>query len=222
MKSENKKIDSLHYPPEEKYFLVLLYAPNLSNKFAQPVRGNLWMQKEMFVLSKILDELNDLKFDEHLFGPHSPILESIQNQYLNSKVIKQQYLNGPITLTDNGIELVKSIWDKISDEKKKLILEVKQFLNDMRTWELISFIYSSYPETTKNSDVLEKFHSERLNSAISLFKKKKISLEKAASISGKTLEDFIILLKEKKIKAFEVDESTLREDLSFFENTARC
>jgi len=87
----------------------------------------------------------------------------------------------------------------------------------MKRWEVISLIYSSYPETTKNSDVVDKFNDYRVDSAMELFKQKKVSLEKASTISGLPLEDFVKVLKKNDISAYEVEEKSFNEDLSFLE-----
>jgi predicted HTH domain antitoxin len=208
------------FAPEEKFFLLLLYAPNKKEKYASSVRGNLWLQKEMFLLSKNLEELKDLNFNEHLFGPYSPLLQSIQKQFINSKLIQQPYDTGPILLTQKGERIAKRLWNSIHILTKNTLKEIKILLNDLDMWEVISFIYSSYPETTTNSDVIDGYNNNKIQSAIKLFIKEKVSLEKAANIAGKPIEEFIEILKKNNVSAFEIDKKQLEDDLSYLESSS--
>lgn len=207
------------YPPEEKYFLMLLYAPNNKDKLGIAVRGNTWLQKEMFLLSKSMEKLNDLHFDEHIYGPFSPVVESIQLQHINSETIRQPLENGPIRLTEKGIIQAKNLWEKATTLEREIVTKVKQLLNDMDMWELIAYVYSSYPETTKNSDVVDEFNKTRVDAAATLFKRKKVSLERAATIAGKAMEDFLDILKQKNISAFEHSGSNFNEEFGYLERS---
>jgi predicted HTH domain antitoxin len=209
------------FRPEEKYVLMLLYAPDKNGKFGASIRGNLWLQKEMFLLSKNLDELQELYFDDHVYGPYSPTVQAIQRQFVNSDIISQPIEQGTIVPTQKGKDIAEKIWRNSVEQIKEIVTGVKQLLNDLTSREVIGLIYTSYPETTDNSDVVEQYNKTRLDSAISLFRKKKVSLEKAAQIGDKTLEEFLHLLKKRKIPAFEVEKARFEEDLSFIENIVR-
>lgn len=198
---------------------MLLYAPNKDGKIGTGIKGNMWLQKDMFLLTKNLDELKELKFDEHLFGPFSPVVQSIQVQHTNSGLIRQSLQdNGPIKLTEKGMQTAKRIWDAASETEKKVVTRIKQFLNEMNTWEMIAFVYSTYPETTKNSDVVPEFEKTRLDSAINLFQRNSVSLERAATISGKSLEEFMQILKQRKIQTAIQDIHSFKEDLKYVEH----
>jgi predicted HTH domain antitoxin len=217
--------DSLNldeYVPEEKYLLMLLYAPTNGTAFGTALRGNLWLQKDMFLLTKAIEELKGLEFDGHHYGPYSPTVSAIQKQFKNSQIVEQKLEEGPIKLTSKGMSLAKQFWKDCSQEMRQILVEVKRLLNSMDKWQIISLIYSSYPETTKNSDVVYEFNKHRLRSAIDLFKQKKVSLEKASSISGLPLEDFISTLKKNGINAYEFDEMIFNEELDFVERFVRC
>ncbi|GEM_PF-532624 len=207
------------YPPEEKVFWMLLYAPNKDGKFGTGIKGNMWLQKDMFLLTKNLEALRELKFDEHLYGPFSPVVQSIQVQNANSGLVKQSLEDsGPIKLTEKGIEQAKRIWDSASESEKKIVTKIKRFLNDMNTWEMIAFVYSTYPETTKNSDVVPQFERTRIDSAISLLQRNLVSLERAATISGKPLEEFMQILRQRKVQTTSQDIASFREDLKYVEH----
>lgn len=211
---------NLDYPPEEKYFLMLLYAPNGQGKLGIALRGSTWLQKEMFLLAKNNSELRDLHFDEHLYGPFSPALESINHQYLNSELIKQNFDNGPIRLTEKGIKEAEAVWQRATDAEKDMVSKIKQLLNDMDSKELIAYIYSAYPETTKNSDVVDEFEKTRVDSALALIKRGKVSVGRAAIIAGKPIEDLIELAKKKKIALFQHQTGSFAEELRSLERRA--
>jgi predicted HTH domain antitoxin len=207
------------YPPEEKVFWMLLYAPNKEGKFGTGIKGNMWLQKDMFLLTKNLNELKELKFDEHHFGPFSPVVQSIQVQHANSGLIRQPLEdNGPIKLTEKGMQTGKKIWESTSEIERRVVTKIKQFLNDMNTWEMIAFVYSTYPETTKNSDVVPEFEKNRLDSAVRLFQRNMVSLERAARISGQTMDEFVHALKQRKVQTSNQDTEGFKEDLKFLEH----
>lgn len=208
--------------PEEEFLLLLLYAPNKQGKMGTGLKGNLWLQKDMFLLSKAAPELKDLKFDEHLFGPYSPAVQAMKTQHVNSKTINQRFENGPLLLTEKGRNIAAQLWEKTSDYKKRLVTNVKQFLNEMNTWEMISFIYSTYPETTTNSDVVGQYEKKRLEAAISLYSRKMVSMERASLIAGKSLEEFEKLIRTKGIQRADSDEGDMTEELRQLERIAGC
>jgi len=199
---------------------MLHYAPNKKGEFGSAVRGNLWLQKEMYLLSNDVEELRNLRFDEHRLGPYSSTVESIQIQHLHSETIRQHLREGPIRLTSKGMKLVENIWKKSSESNKKVVTRIKQLLNDMTKWELISFIYSSFPTTTKNSDVVEDFHKERKDAAAKLFKRNKVSLERSANIAGISLDEFVLFLKAKKIPIIISEDSKFDQELSYLEHSS--
>jgi len=212
----NKKYYDDDLSPEEKYYYLLLYAPGSTGAHNEPVRGNTWLQKEMFLLAKNVKNLHP-QFDEHYFGAFSPVLDILTAQNSKSEFVHQPYERGSLYLTDKGVKIASKLWNSASDYEREIIIEVKSFLNDLNIWELIAFSYSTFPETTERSDIIEKFHQTRLESAISLFMKKKVSLEKAASIAGKSIQDFMLLLKQRNIPLFETNEQEFKSGLKHLE-----
>jgi predicted HTH domain antitoxin len=203
--SQTSNSDITEYSIEEKYFLLLLYAPTNKNNYGAAVRGSLLLQKEMFLLSKEFTELRVLKFDEDMLGPFSSSLEAIQNQYTNSQFVEQRYEQGPIKLTDKGMTLAKRVWKLAADNITQKIRQVKIFLGGLKHWEVISFIYSKYPETTTNSEILEEFKQNRLDSAIHMYKKQKVLIDTAAMVAGLSLDNFIEVLKDRDIRPIKTE-----------------
>ncbi|NIP62206.1 MAG: hypothetical protein GWN01_16195 [Nitrosopumilaceae archaeon] len=211
-----KKYYDDEYPPEEKYLYLILFAPGYTKKFNEPIRGNTWLQKQVHVLSKTIKNLG-YEFDEHNFGAFSAPLGIVQIQNKSSGLIEQPPEDGPIRLTEKGLNAAKKIWQKTSFNERNVISQIKEFFNDMNYWELISFSYSTFPETTLKSEIRTDFQKHRINAAINLFKRKKLSLSKAIKVAGISEEEFVKLLKKRGISPYSLDEETYKKSLDIIE-----
>ncbi len=214
-----KYYDYEEYPDEEKYLYLLLYAPGFTSKLNEPVKGDTWLQKEMHALSKLIPKLN-LEFDEYNFGAFSHGLETVQVQSSNSGLIDQPDGHGMILLTRKGSNIAKKLWDEISEKEKNVISNLKNFLNEMSYWELIAFSYSTFPETTQKSEIKPEFSKTRLNSALKLFQRQKISLNKASRIADLSEEEFMSELKKRNIPCYFLDKKNYEKSLKLIENIA--
>ena len=202
------------YPAEEKYLYILLIAPGYTNKLNEPLKGSTWLHKTMHVISQNIDELN-YDFDAHDFGTFSPDLQIIQTQNITSNIIEQKNKHGPMCLTDKGSKIAKKLWDNISENERKIISETKSFLNEMNRKELIAFSYSTFPETTHKPQINDEFNNTRFNSALSLFKRQKISLNKASSIAGMSEKEFSQELMKRKIHSHSISKSDFDSSLRY-------
>lgn len=214
-----KYYDYEEYPDEEKYLYLLLIAPGFTQKLNEPVKGDTWLQKEMHALSKLIPKLN-WEFDEYNFGAFSPGLEAVQVQSSNSGLIEQPDGRGPILLTRKGSKIAKQLWNEISERERHAISNLKSFLNEMSYWELIAFSYSTFPETTNQSEIKPEFFKSRINSAIKLFERQKISLKKASQIADLTQEKFMAELKKRNIPLYFLDKKNYEKSLKLIERIA--
>lgn len=171
----------------------------------------------MHVISKLLQDVN-YEFDEYNFGAFSPSLETIQIQNEVSGIIDQPYGDGPLQLSPKGERIARKLWNESSDKERKLFSQVKDFLNEMRYWEVIAYSYSTYPETVLHSEIKPEFIRTRLIAAINLFKRHKISLSKAASIAGMSTEEFEKILLKRQIKPYELNKDMYEKSMKIFEN----
>lgn len=168
----------------EKIFLILLEADA-----GEAVPGNLWLQKEMFLIAKNLKPLEEyLEFNPHIQGPFSETVKNkLENLQYRGYVRKE---GGRIELTDKGEQIVQFIRQKASEKLIDLIEDVKLFVNDLSKDELLVYIYFSYPEMTAESYELGEIEEKRDEIAKRLYKKEKVSLEKASELAGKPLSEF--------------------------------
>ena len=186
----NEKIAQLN--EVDRFILLLLGAKN-----QEPVPGPIHFQKEMFLLSNLFPNLGDeTDYEPYLLGPYSDIVANEAEQLQMSGLVNAEPAR--MSLTKDGKQAYEMLLKASPEEEIKKIEEFKDFLNDLSKDELLAFIYFSYPsleelekESTEYKDLLPK----RKKLAISLYKKGKISVEKAAQIAGKDFEDFIHELK---------------------------
>jgi hypothetical protein len=111
-------------------------------------------------------------------------------------------MNGKIGLTAKGQEVANRLKLKTSTETEEIISEMKAFLNDLSQDELLGFIYFSYPDMALESIKFDRIKAKRGEIAISLYRKKKVSLGKAAQIAGLSQEVFIKKAQANRVAVF--------------------
>jgi predicted HTH domain antitoxin len=182
--------------PVQKYILVLLQSNN-----SQSVKGNLWLQKELFLLSQTYDDLKEeSEFEPYFLGPHSELVEDEFDDLLQVDLVTK--VGNRIQLTSLGKEIANFISNKIKEEDKRIISDLKEFINDLTEDDLLGFIYFSYPEMRKESIKFHKIKQRRDTIALNLYGRGKISLGKASEIAGMTIEAFINFLKHRNIEVY--------------------
>jgi hypothetical protein len=173
------------------YSILLLGLENF-----QTVGGKTWFQKELFLISNNIKSLkNDADFKSDLMGPYS----DEANESLNVLVVYNiaSVNDRSIKLTDFGKSIFDIIKNRFSGEQLEIVSDFKRLLNDMSYLELLGFIYFTYPEYIDESIVYEKVIPKRKEIAVSLLLKNKISISKAAEISGISIEEIFRILKNK-------------------------
>ena len=205
------------YPNEEIYFYSLLMSHGYTDKLNEPLKGDVWLQKIMHVLSQSINKMN-FGFDTYDFGLFSPDLQMILIQNLNSKITEQKNKGGPIYLTAKGSKIAKKLWDGLSEHERKIISNTKSLLNEMTRGELLSYLYSEFPTTIHKSEIIGNFDRKRFNAAKNLFKRQKISLNKASSIAGMSEEKFSRELTKRKIPLHALYMIDFNSSLSYLRN----
>lgn len=175
----------------------------LAAKDFEPIKGKLWFQKELFLLSKNSQNLEkEANFEADFMGPYSESADVSLEQLMLSGIAEKEENSNAIRLTPLGRAISKQIQKSVNQEKIELFDDFKNFLNNLSQEELLGFIYFSYPEMKLESLKFEGILPKRKFIALSLFKKHKISLEKASEIAGISVEKFIQFLRERKIPIF--------------------
>lgn len=165
--------------------LQLLHAGN-----NDPLKGKVAFQKEMFLIADYIDRIRDVaEFIPHTFGPYSEAAENEMGNLKSLGLVREEGREYRITPT--GIVALGKMRPALSPDEIAAIADFKEFLNDLTQDELLLFVYVSHPEFTEESGVCEKVIRKRLPTAISLYKKGKVSLEKAAFLAGLPAEKFL-------------------------------
>jgi len=176
----------------DKIALLLLHANNDA-----PIRGELFYQKEIFLISNYILEIKDqADFMPGWLGPYSESAEVSLNNLISYTLVDKNRSCGGYKLNNKGKEIAKILEGSTLPEYKDAISDFKDLLNDLTKDELLAFIYFSFHYFTGESLILPEVVKKRMPSIISLYRKGKISLAKAASLSGMCIEDFLDVLKE--------------------------
>ena len=159
----------------------------------ESVKDKTHFQKEIFLIAINDEKLwNKANFIAHSFGQYSePAEESLRNLRGYELVAENN-----IRLSSFGKEIYESLKASLPKEKREMIRDFKNLLNNLNQDELLVLMYYTYPEFSVESTVKEKIEKVRVPCALSLYKKKKVSLQKAAYLAGIPLEKFVKLTKE--------------------------
>lgn len=183
--------DRKNLDDEEKLVLLTVGA------LGQPLWGRVKMQKLIFLVGNVIEGLHkDLGYEPHLYGPYSDKVESIAEDLESLGYIDQE--GSKFVLTPKGEEEFSQL--KPDEEVKELVDDFKDFLNDMTDNEVLTYIYAFFPEYTDEATEWERLKKNRVDRAISLFRREKLSMSKAAAMAGMNSFDFADLLRSKNIK----------------------
>lgn len=176
----------------DKFLLLLLGA-----KDAEPVPDETHIQKEMYFMQNIFPKLaEELDYEPYLYGPESEIVSKRVEELEYSNLLKKD--GKKIELTTHGKKIFEKLSDTVDKDVIQKITRFKEFLNDLTVYELLAFTYFTYEsqeDLKKESDIYDELSSKRVKLAISMYKKDKISAQKAAQIAGKDLMGFLKELK---------------------------
>jgi uncharacterized protein YwgA len=155
-----------------------------------PLKGKVAFQKEMFLIADFIDKIREqAEFIPHTFGPYS---EAAENEIGNLQALGLVEERGQeYYITPNGVAALDKVNAAFTGEEIEAIEDFKKFLNDLTQDELLLFTYVSYPKYKEESAVYERVIRKRIPLAISLYKKEKISLEKAAFLAGLPIEKLL-------------------------------
>ena len=177
---------------EEK---ILIYALGALNN--SPLQTKVMIQKLLFLFSNVFTDFKGLlHYEPHLLGPYSETVENtlqslIQLGYVSNKGNGYQ-------LSSEGLEVFEALVPK--EEIVHVISDFKDFLHDLSEDEILAFVYSVYPEYIAESARWDNLKRRRVELAISLLKREKVSFSKAAEIAGMNAGDFERTLREKQVR----------------------
>lgn len=184
-----KKFQLVDEDLSKQYMLFLLAALN-----EKPIKNKINLMKMLFFISLNIPQLEqEFNFEADNYGPSSDVVNR-NLEYL----IKDAFL----TEDKQGYKLYKlgkeylnlHEFDNIDLE---LIEDMKKLFDGLNSEEVCALTYFTFPETTTESLIRNRIIENREKIAVNLFKKNKISVEKASEIAGLHLKEFTDLLYKK-------------------------
>lgn len=182
-------------------FILLL----LGTKNSQPVPTNTHLQKEMYLLRNMFPRLADktCSGSPSCNKPYDKIVADETKRLWSSDLVATRPGSRGVTkLTSDGRRILDMMMDggKYESKEAEKAEMVKHLFNDLTEDEVLAFMYSSYPDQaeldrSRKSVTYERIMSRRKALAMSIYRKDKISSQKAAQIAGQSLEDFLDGLK---------------------------
>ena len=161
----------------------------------KPVKGNVAFQKEMFLISNYIDKVNErAEFIPHSLGPYSEASEVSMDNLVSMGLVEKKEGN-TYRITPLGIKVLGLKQETFSSEEKESIANFKEFIGNLTNDEILLFIYASYPDYTIESTEYRRIMKSRVKNSISIYKKGVVSLEKAASLAGVSIETFLDSIK---------------------------
>jgi predicted HTH domain antitoxin len=191
---EDRIIKQLDKDIVQKYILLLLNSDD-----NEMVSGKTKLMKELFFVSQNIPELDEeTDFEPDNYGPSSDVVMGDIEKLDMLRLIKIH--NENYSLTEQGKEIVQKILHTVGKRELEIINDMKQLFKDLTYHEMLGLVYFSYPEMTEKSLVKEEIENKREKIALSLLKKGKISIAKAAEIADMSMSSFYKMLKKEGIK----------------------
>ena len=189
---------------------MLMYAPGSTAGYNEGIPGVAWLQREAYLLNGSIPEIG-FEFDGGRFGAYCGELGGMLERGIRAgNIIRPGGKSGQFWLSESGMGIGRELWKHASKLMKEEILDLKGLMNDMTYEEMIAFSHSMFPETTTNSKIIDQFERTRIDAACSLFRKDKISLERAACVAGVPRAEFIDVLEGRGIPAYVADPDGVR------------
>lgn len=180
----------------KQYILSLLDSNN-----QEPIQGKTRLMKELFFISLNVPSLSkELEFEADNYGPSSDVIMGYLDDMSQMKLITAKKRNRDNVTYSLGEYGKKFLEQENLDLDYELISEMKTLCHGITNDELLALTYFSFPEMTEESLVKNRIWAKRQKLAVGLYRKGKVSLEKAVEISGLNYKEFLKLLDSKNIK----------------------
>jgi uncharacterized protein YwgA len=181
--------------PLEKYVLMLLYAGG-------GTKGKLWLQKEVFVLSRAFEELaEEVDFEAFGYGPYSEAVEECRNALENSGLVIGT------RLAEEGRIIAATLWETASEREKEIIKAIAEFFESLERDELLLYMCVLYPNMVEKSRGMDRILKRREGIALRMLRDGKVSLSLAAMLASLSVEEMVERAVKRGIRLFEMCKS---------------
>lgn len=150
----------------------------------------------IFMIAKQSGRLRGLAFKTTACGFYSYkvrlALESLLDDTITIK-------DGGLVLTDWGDYIVGQLLIEMDEDYLDIVADVVEFFEGLSPEEVLVFLYYRYPEYFKEAKLIQLIEKNKMDLAIELYRKEKISIEALAEILNIPIEDTIELLKQRQL-----------------------
>jgi len=177
----------------DSYDKVILYG---ARSLDMDLKTEVKMQKLLFLTMNAVsdDAVKGLDYIPHKKGPYSQTVEQKLEELSDA---------GLMSLPDCHIsEQGKAVSDASLPKKplRDIIDDFKSFVCLLNEDELLAFIYVTFPEYSRDSEVWDRIRKDRPALAASMLRKGAVSFSKAAEISGVPESGFSDYLKKNGVR----------------------
>lgn len=166
-----------------------------------PIRGRTWLQKEIFLISQLVDGIREeASFEPYMMGPYSDIVEEELTQLEYMGVVSVD--DNKIVLTFSGMDIAKELKTKEAAEVLNHIKNFKEFLNDMTQDELLCYIHLAHPDMIVESVKYDKIKLKAEHILLNLVQKEKLSIGRAAELLRRDIGYVMHKLKQRGHQIF--------------------
>lgn len=170
---------------------LILYALGSGQK---TFRSEANLQRVLFLVSRELPHIvgDSYRFDYREDGPYSERISEALNGLLDSGMVDRG-----MNLTDSGRSLSERT---VPEEPLRSSIDFwKDFVRVLTDTEILTFICVTFQEISGESDVWTHPGSKRIDVAVSLVAKDRISVGKGAELAGVGYSEFEDILRDRRI-----------------------
>lgn len=176
--------------PVQKYLVQLADADG-----GAPIRDRDRLQKMMFLASEADGDLDrECRFEPDSRGPHSEVINEELEHLAGIGVLRK--IGGGVGITRKGRRIARETSRSCNADTCLMILNLKEFLNDMTAKELVGYVCTAHPEMACKSAEYERIKPQVEGILLALIRKGKITSGRAANLLGKPRHYVIGLMKE--------------------------
>ena len=186
----------------DKWIIILLSSNN-----NDPIKGRIRFTKDFFLIAEkyLTDLYKASEFYPYHFGPYSTRFAVRVNNLIKRNIIQVKLVNQDLKylLTEEGIQLAKSLRENITEESLKNIKFIKNKNKNLQLKQLLKEIYIDYPRFAKRALKKVEYSQEQVD--LSNFEKindgsgfvAPFSLgEREIELKGKAAKYFLKLISE--------------------------
>ena len=198
---------------------MFLYTPVEGSEPNVPVPNRSHLHKQLFHAAIDVPGIGT-RFEGGRHGPFSKELAAAEDGAVSEGTVERSGADGlgEMRLTEAGIKVAEELWSRPKEIAGIILPAIKEHMNDMSYIELVSSIYASHPEIAKNAEDLELYKKYRVEAAVSLVIKRKITVARGSEIAGMPQADFTDMLYENKIYVFAPEEEDVLKCIQEFKD----